>query len=122
MFQMHYQCRHDVAALIMCFIGYYINRIYMEKTRFPNRFRVYFPLMLLFMLLVFLMPKAPKFSYDYQKGSPWMYETLTAQFDFPILKTDAQIQQEMEKASQSVIPYYRLNSSIASQVEDCVFG
>lgn len=122
MFQMHYQCRHDVAALIMCFIGYYINRIYMEKTRFPNRFRVYFPLMLLFMLLVFLMPKAPKFSYDYQKGSPWMYETLTAQFDFPILKTDAQIQQEMEKASQSVIPYYRLNSSIASQVEEAVFS
>ena len=63
------------------------------------------------------MPKAPKFSYDYQKGSPWMYETLTAQFDFPVLKTEAQIQQEMEKAWQSVIPYYRLNKSVSQQAE-----
>ena len=89
----------------------------MEKLRFPSRFKVYFPLILLFALLVFLMPKAPNFSYDYQKGSPWMYETLTAQFDFPVLKTDAQIQQEIEKAWQSVIPYYRLNKSVSRQAE-----
>ena len=68
------------------------------------------------------MPKAPKFSYDYQKGSPWMYETLTAQFDFPVLKTEAQIQQEMEKAWQSVIPYYRLNKSVSQQAEKQLFS
>lgn len=89
----------------------------MEKMRFPNRFRVYLPLIALFVLLVFLMPRAPKFSYDYQKGSPWMYENLIAQFDFPILKTDVQIQEEMEKAWQSVIPYYRLNKSVSAQAE-----
>ena len=83
--------------------------------RFPSKFKVYLPLVVLFALLVFLMPKAPKFSYDYQKGSPWMYETLIAQFDFPILKTEAQIQQEMEKAWQSVIPYYKLNKSVSVQ-------
>ena len=94
----------------------------MEKTRFPNRFRVYAPLIVLFMLLVFLMPKAPKFSYDYQKGSPWLYETLVAQYDFPILKTDAQIQQEIEKAWQSVIPYYRLNKSVAVKAEKDLFA
>lgn len=89
----------------------------MEKLRFPRRIRVYLPLIILFVLLVFLMPKAPKFSYDYQKGSPWMYETLTAQFDFPILKTEAQMQQEMEKVWQSVIPYYRQNRSVSLQAE-----
>lgn len=89
----------------------------MEKLRFPNRFRVYFPLIVLFALLVFIMPKAPNFSYDYQKGSPWMYETLTAQFDFPVLKTQAQMQQEIEKAWQSVIPYYRVNKSVSRQAE-----
>ena len=94
----------------------------MEKTRFPSRFKVYFPLIVLFALLVFLMPKAPKFSYDYQKGSPWMYETLIAQFDFPILKPDAQIQQEREKAWQSVIPYYRLNGSVAAKAEEALFA
>lgn len=89
----------------------------MEKMRFPRRTRVYLPLIVLFLLLVFLMPKAPKFSYDYQKGSPWMYETLTAQFDFPILKTEAQLQEEVEKAWQSVIPYYRQQKSVSAQVE-----
>ena len=89
----------------------------MDKLRFPSRFRVYFPLIVLFLLLVFLMPRAPKFSYDYQKGSPWMYETLIAQFDFPVLKTSAQIQQEIEEAWQTVIPYYRLNKSVSAQAE-----
>ena len=90
--------------------------------RFPSKFKVYLPLVVLFALLVFLMPKAPKFSYDYQKGSPWMYETLIAQFDFPILKTEAQIQQEMEKAWQSVIPYYKLNKSVSAQAEKNLFA
>ena len=66
----------------------------MEKIYFPKRFRVYIPLICLFVLLVFLMPRASKFHYDYRKGSPWMYETLIAQFDFPVLKTDQQLQQE----------------------------
>ena len=51
-----------------------------------------------------------------------MYETLVAQYDFPILKTDAQIQQEVEKAWQSVIPYYKLNKSVAMQAEKNLFS
>ena len=51
-----------------------------------------------------------------------MYETLIAQFDFPILKTEAQIQQEMEKAWQSVIPYYKLNKSVSVQAEKNLFA
>ncbi len=87
----------------------------MEKINFPRRFRAYLPLMALFLVLVFMMPKSPKFSYDYKKGSPWMHETLVAQFDFPVLKTDSQLQQEREKAGSYVIPYYRLDSKISYQ-------
>lgn len=46
-----------------------------------------------------------------------MYETLVAQYDFPILKTESQIQQEMEKAWHSAIPYYKLNKSVSVQAE-----
>lgn len=94
----------------------------MEKMRFPNRFRVYLPLLILFALLVLLMPSAPKFSYTYEKGSPWMYETLTAQFDFPILKTDAQFQQDIEKVWQNVIPYYRERKSVSAEAERALSG
>ena len=58
--------------------------------KFPRRFRIYVPLICLFVLLTFLMPRNPKFNFDYKKGTPWMYETLVAQFDFPILKTEAE--------------------------------
>ena len=88
----------------------------MEKINFPKKFRVYMPLIALFLLLVFIMPKSPKFNYDYRKGSPWMYETLIAQFDFPILKTESQLQAEREKAGSNVIPYYKLDSRVASRI------
>ena len=37
-------------------------------------------------LVVYLFPKGGKFQYEFQKGKPWQYETLIAQFDFPIQK------------------------------------
>lgn len=86
----------------------------MEKINFPKKFKAYLPLIALFVLLVFIMPKSPKFNYDYRKGSPWMYETLIAQFDFPILKTDAQLQAEREKAGLNAIPYFRVDGKASS--------
>lgn len=78
------------------------------------------PLIALFLILVFIMPKSPKFNYDYRKGSPWMYETLLAQFDFPVLKTEAQLQAEREKAGSNVIPYYRQDKKVAARSTDAV--
>ncbi len=94
----------------------------METINFPRKFKVYLPLLALFLILVFIMPKSPKFSYDYKKGSPWMYETLVAQFDFPVLKTDSQLLEEREKAGSYVIPYYRLDQKAASQSMDNISG
>ena len=87
----------------------------MEKNNFPKSLKVYLPLMLLFLLLVFLMPRSSRFSYDYKKGSTWQYETLIAQFDFPVLKTDEQYQRELERAGSSVIPYYKLDRKVESK-------
>ena len=78
------------------------------------------PLIAIFLLLVFIMPKSPQFNYDYRKGSPWMYETLIAQFDFPVLKTEAQLQAEREKAGSTVIPYYKLDSKVAARTSGMV--
>ena len=91
---------------------------YMEKKYFPRKFRVYLPLILLFVLLVFLMPTASKFNYDYKKGEPWMYETLVSQFDFPILKTDKQYAEDVEKAASRVIPFYRQDNMVARRAID----
>ncbi len=72
--------------------------------------------MALFLVLVFMMPRSPQFNYDYKKGSPWMHGTLVAQFDFPVLKTDSQLQEEREKAGSKVIPYYRLDQKVSSNM------
>ena len=87
----------------------------MEKIHFPRKFRVYLPLIILYVVLVFLLPKTSKFNYDYKKGEPWVYETLTAQFDFPILKTELQLLQEYKKVSNSVIQYYRHDTAVESR-------
>lgn len=90
----------------------------MEKTNFPKKFKVYLPLLLIFILLVFLMPRSSRFNYDYQKGTPWQYETLIAQFDFPILKTQEQYQRELELAGSRIIPYYRYDERVESKSAD----
>jgi hypothetical protein len=37
-------------------------------------------------LIIYLLPKAGQFKYDYQKGKPWQYENLYAPFSFTIKK------------------------------------
>lgn len=87
----------------------------MENIKIPRSLKAYLPLIGLFLLLVFIMPRSPKFNYEYRKGSPWMHETLLAQFDFPVLKTDVQLQEERDKAGSEIIPYYRLDGKVASR-------
>ena len=87
----------------------------MHKVRFPRDIKVYIPLILLFVFLLLLMPRTGNFNYDYRRGSPWMYETLIAQFDFPILKTEAQMQEERESAGSGVIPYYKYSEEVAAE-------
>ena len=87
----------------------------MEKFNLPRKFKVYLPLLALFLILVFMMPRSPKFNYDFRKGSPWLHETLVAQFDFPVLKTEAQLLEEREKAGSVFIPYYKLDGKVSSR-------
>ena len=87
----------------------------MRKINIPRTFRAYLPLIGLFLLLVFIMPRSPKFNYDYVKGSPWMHETLLAQFDFPVLKTEAQLLEERDKAGSDIVPYYRHDAKALSR-------
>lgn len=80
--------------------------------RLPKDYRVYIPLAVVFVLLVLFMPRSTKFNYSYSKGSPWMYETLVAEFDFPILKTASEIQQERNSETNRIIPYYKQDQKV----------
>lgn len=88
----------------------------MKQPRVSINYRVLIPLVVLFLVLTLIFPRTAKFSYDYRKGSPWSHETLLAQFDFPILKTDEQIREEKSRSKSVVIPYYRYRQDI---VDNC---
>ena len=51
-------------------------------------------------LMLIIFPKQGTFKYTYHTGGTWMYETLVAPFDFPILKTQQERLMEMEEKSQ----------------------
>ncbi|MDO4999160.1 MAG: HDIG domain-containing protein [Bacteroidales bacterium] len=78
-------------------------------------YRIAVPLGIAFLLLVLLMPRNAKFAYDYRKGRTWKYETLYAQFDFPIYKTEEQMREERGEASSEAIPYYKFSDEITAR-------
>ena len=80
--------------------------------RIPRR-RI-FPLAIVFAVLVLFMPRTAKFNYDYRKGSPWPYETLTSEFDFPILKTEEQLMAELDQVDGGTVPYYRFSDDVVN--------
>ena len=78
-------------------------------------FQIVLPLAVLFALLVLIMPRNAKLGYDYRRGQPWKYETLIAPFDFPILKTDGEVLDELARRSTPTIPYYRYSAEIENK-------
>lgn len=56
--------------------------------------------------LYFILPGEPKFKYEYQKGFPWRHENLIAPFDFAILKTAKEVEEEKAEQINTLIPYF----------------
>ena len=84
----------------------------MEKT---ERIKLALALAASVVLLVLMMPRKSSFSYDYRKGREWKNETLYAEFDFPIVKSEAQMREEKASAQHSVVPYYRFSNDVVSK-------
>ena len=81
-----------------------------------EKFKKYSPLIAfaitaIAMLLVF--PVKGRFLYEYQKGRPWMYETLISPIDFPILKTQAELLREKEEKGSQIVDCYVRSERVA---------
>ncbi|WP_415370964.1 HD family phosphohydrolase [Patiriisocius sp. Uisw_047] len=62
-------------------------------------------------LIIYLLPKAGQFKYDYQKGKPWQYENLYAPFSFTIKKDKATIEKEETRIRETSVPYFNVDKS-----------
>lgn len=80
-----------------------------------SRIRIFLTFFITAVVLALFLPRSAKFGYDYEKGQAWKYETLFAQFDFPIIKTEEQIIAERNMENLAVIPYYKFSSEIATE-------
>lgn len=78
-----------------------------------KNYLIYICFIVLAVLMISLYPKEGKFQYDYQKGRPWVYETLIAPIDFPLLKTEAEMLQEKEERASEIIDFYSYDPTVA---------
>ncbi|MDA9563304.1 HDIG domain-containing protein [Flavobacteriales bacterium] len=63
----------------------------------------------------FILPRAGSFKYEYPEGKPWLNDDLIAPFDFPIFKTNTQVQKEEIEKRKNAKLYFRVNSDIVAE-------
>ena len=64
-------------------------------------------------IIAWLMPRSNKFSFNVEKGRPWVYSDLSAPFDFPIYKSDEVISKERDSLMKLYEPYYIINKEVS---------
>ncbi|MBR4563847.1 MAG: HDIG domain-containing protein [Paludibacteraceae bacterium] len=68
-------------------------------------------------VIVLLFPRYNNaFRYHYEIGKPWGYATLTADFDFPVYKTDEQMEKEQKQLLSTFAPTYNYIRGMQRQV------
>ena len=72
---------------------------------------------LLAAIIVLMFPRYNNaFRYYYEVGKPWGAATLTADFDFPIYKTDEQLEKEQQQLLSTFTPCYRYIRGVQRQL------
>lgn len=61
-------------------------------------------------LVVYILPREGKFPYEYSKGKPWKHEMLIAPFDFPVYKSQAELENERDSILDNFRPYFNFDT------------
>jgi len=67
-------------------------------------------------VIVWSMPRENVNIFHAEKGKPWKYAEFTAPFDFPVYKSDAEIQRERDSVMRQYEPYYDYNAVTEQQM------
>ncbi len=66
-------------------------------------------------LLTFAPRSTTQFGYEYETDKPWRYSTLIAEYDFPVLRSEAEQKQLRDSISGAYQPYYQMQEGIGEQ-------
>lgn len=70
------------------------------------------------LLIAYFFPREGKFRYQFYEGKPWRYGLLTAPSDFPIYKTDAEVDAEKDSVLKNFEPYFRMDATVENTEVD----
>ena len=65
-------------------------------------------------IILQLFPSQSSFNYKYEQGKPWTHELITASFDFPIYKSEEQVEKERIEIMKSFVPYFHVDTAISA--------
>lgn len=80
-----------------------------------NNIPTIFLFLIVIILIAYFFPREGLFRYQFFEGKPWRYGLLTAPQDFPIYKTNEEVEAEKDSALKKFSPYYRLDTEIATK-------
>lgn len=83
--------------------------------KIQNSHDVLFKTLLLFfcgVVIIYALPKEGKFKYEFQEGKPWLHENLYAPFDYAILKSDAELDEERAEITAQSPKYFNKTDSL----------
>ncbi len=89
--------------------------IYYIRYRYNNIYKILLFLIAMIVML-FFFPKTARFNQQYAQGYPWTHQNIKAPFDFAILKTNRELDEEKKMLLQEMIPYYRYNDSYSDSM------
>ena len=87
----------------------------MSLNSFQNKLSNIFKVILFLgvvVIIVLLFPNHDSMKYQFEVGKPWSYDLLMASYDFPIYKSEAQIQQEKKEILKNYLPFYNLDTTV----------
>ena len=68
-------------------------------------------------VITYFMPKEGKFNYDFEINTPWKYGLLQASFDFPIYKSEQQVQKERDSLLTFYQPYFMVDKNVEKDMQ-----
>lgn len=87
----------------------------MSLNSFQNKLSNIFKVILFLgvvVIIVLLFPNHDSMKYQFEVGKPWSYDLLMASYDFPIYKSEVQIQQEKKEILKKYLPFYNLDTTV----------
>ena len=101
--------------------GLFNSRMINAEIAHSKTARTIFRLSIFVVLAVVVVLMFPRynnaFRYHYEVGKPWGYTTLTADFDFPIYKTDEQLEKDQQQLLSTFAPYFKYIPRVQREVK-----